>query len=276
MNTTIRAIAPFAFATVLIGGTAVNIGQAQPAPNVQPADVDHFKREIDRLQARVKQLEADNAKLVQRIKDMQARSGTRAEDPSAAAPIPADPLAAPVSMLSELIKRYDRELASVPRSSPTQMERFKEQSQKWCKEMSAELRGKSKWLVKLSDVREISALKTDGLVQVLDPDTLNPIGEPVRFEIPGRFAERIKSVERAKGLSETTWELTAGIQADPKFNSDRPDVGVFNVPAFVGPYVEFGIRLDWQALAEAELPATPPGEKTKDSTPARPDPGTPR
>lgn len=249
-------------------------GQAFAQPPSQPGDIDRLTTEVERLNARVKQLEAENSRLLQRLRDLQARSGTRAEDPAGNAPIPADPLAAPVSMLSDLIKRYDRDLASVPRSSPAAMDRFREQAMRWCKAMNAEIRGKTKWLVRLSDVREISALRTDGLMQVLDPDTLKPIGEPVRFEIPGRFAERIKTAERAKGTNETTWEFTAGVQAEPRFNADRPDVGVFNVPAFVGPFVEFGIKLDWQALGEAELPETP--AQPADQAPVRPDPGTPR
>ncbi len=244
------------------------------------------------MRERMTVLENENATLKRKVRDLEFElqrsrgSGSRSGAGSADQPaeVPRDPLASPASLLLELQRRYQRDLGDLPRQTEPQIENLKRRSEKWAAATNLELRGKSRWLVRFGEIYEISPGKHEAVATILDDATFAPIGEPLRLDIPGRYVDRIRSMDRARqrdedrdprsqrgtpGVTRTPptagWELHVSVASDMKFRPDTPDVGLFNAVTLVGSYVEFGMKLEWQGLTEVEIPAeaiTPAGGAT--------------
>ena len=56
------------------------------------------------------------------------------------------------------------------------------------------------------------------------------------------------------------YQITALVIAAPEFNPERTDAGVFDVPPFVGPCVEFGMKLEVDSVSTVELAPEPPSQ----------------
>jgi len=212
--------------------------------------------QLAEAQKRIAALEAERAAQEKQlleaasiINDLRARvsSDPQAAPSQAFAPVPDDPLAAPAALLRELKARYRQEVASLPRATPDQDRAYRQAAAQWCRDVPQTLRGRSVWLVRFDRLAPAGRQEFEGFLQVLDPRALLPIGEPVRIRMPERFAARVQREKRF-----TLWEATLLVVAEPVYNKDRVDEGVFNVPSFVGPYVEFGYSLDWISLAGVE------------------------
>lgn len=230
------------------------------------------------MRERMTAMEVENAALRRKIRDLQfdldrARGVSAGDFPGTAGPgaeIPRDPLASPASLFLELQRRYERDLGDLPRQTEAQVENFKKRAEKWTEAANRELRGKSRWLVRLSEVYEIGPGRYEAVATVLDDATFAPIGDPLRVDVPLRYVDRIRSMERAHAQevdrearggwpthsgSTWGWELHVGISAEMKYRPDTPDAGLFNAVTLVGSYVEFGMKLEWQGLTDVEIPS---------------------
>lgn len=175
-------------------------------------------------------------------------------DPAALthAAIPADPLASPASMLAELQRRYAADLAPsdanpTDPAAPLTVERRRQLDQ-WCLEQTGLLQGPVEWRVRFTDFSRPSRREATARMTVIDPTSGLPIGDPLEVAVPRTLADRL---ERELSLGRDPdkaplWTLTANLSATPKLNPARPTPGVFNHPAFVGPYVEFAFDLTWR------------------------------
>ncbi|MEO1512479.1 MAG: hypothetical protein AAFU70_10420, partial [Planctomycetota bacterium] len=79
--------------------------------------------------------------------------------------------------------------------------------------------------------------------EVLNRESLLPIGSPIQVDVPRRFRQRIDG--SADGQ---LFELSLRVTAQPVFNTNRAEPGVFNFPLLIGPYAEFGFDLTWDRL----------------------------
>ncbi len=234
---------------------------------------------------RVRELEAEVAALRRQVHDLQAQldrlRGTDAEVSTDAAPL--DPYASPGSLLLELRRRYARQLGDLARSTPSQQAHFESQAERWCEKVRGEIRGRTRWLAVVTDVRVPERGEPDALFRVLDEFTQRPLGEAVRLPIDRTAAGRFESLRRghelrynhvypdeAPGLA---YSISTVVLAEPVFDRERLDAGVFNYPPIVGPCVEFGMRLDIDSVSAVELDPSAPGSTpgpTVREAPARP------
>ena len=293
---------------LLLGTTQPAIAQSQPAPTTAPTRIENpampgviTPAEAQRMRDRMTALEAENAMLKRTLRDVQveldrargaARNGSRTEMPMRAE-IPRDPLASPASLFLEQQRRYERDLSDLPRWTAVQLENFKARVEKWTATTNQELHGRSRWLVKFSEIYEIGPGMHEAVVTVLDDATFASIGAPLRLEVPSRYVDRIRSMERARqhegerdgngarrwdsgrdrghngghnggqGGTEWGWELHVAVTSDMKFRPDTPDVGLFNAVSLVGSYVESGMKLEWQGLTDVEIPADGGGGRAR-------------
>ncbi len=230
------------------------------------------------LAERVRQLESENAALQRKVWDLQAQlerfRGTANDDSTEAAPL--DPYASPASLLRELKRRYARQLNDLPRSTQSQRERFEAQARHWCEKTQNEVRGRTRWLALVTDVRTPDRGSPDALIRVLDEFTHKPLGDAVRVPITRTMAERFTSIRREFELrhdrtptsesSQLAYQINTLVIATPEFNAERQDVGVFDVPPFIGPCVEFGMKLDIDTVAAVELSRETPKPALKPAT----------
>jgi len=219
----------------------------------------------DDAEARIRQLEAENSALQQRVNELQAQldrvRGTAPDTATHAAPL--DPFASPASLAAELKRRYARQLGDLPRTTQAQRDRFESQARRWCERTQSEVRGRTRWLAQITDVRTPERSAPDAMIRVLDEFTQKPLGEAARVPITHGVAERLASLRHnferrhdrtAPGEApELAYELSVLVIAAPEFNPDRVDAGVFDVPPFVGPCVDFGMKLDIELISMVEL-----------------------
>jgi hypothetical protein len=235
-------------------------------------------------------LQAEHAAALERLRTVEAENqflreqGAQAAPPGAAAPtestepaathapIPEDPLASPASMLAELQRRYnadfgppaDPNMAPSPppidTAAPPLTSALRKALDLWCVGQARELRGPIEWRVRFTGLRALDRSDYAAMLTVIDPATGLPIGDTLEVAVPRDQAERLARELGPTGgdVKAPLWVLTGSIIARPRFSADRATAGVFNHPAFVGPYVEFGFELDWEAVALAPPGGDPP------------------
>jgi hypothetical protein len=238
----------------LLGWTAA--GWAQPGVSVRDlvAENERLTQELRQARAVIAGLETEVIELRNDRRGVEVRlsqaeamlSSLRREMSSpaeAAGPsgvtMPADPLASPATLLRELRDRYFELVRSEPQETEAQRQALRERVVLWCRAMHRQLRDRRTWLVSFDEIMPLSG----GVVArmtVLDGATGQALGEPVDVAVPRKFADRVGPRGR--------WWLTSVVIAKPTFNESRQTRGVFEFPAFIGPFVEFDFELDWIAL----------------------------
>ena len=223
-------------------GTPV-VAQPEQAPTV-----DELTVMIRALLAENDALRDENKELRERVAELEAAAGVGPK-PGAGA-TPPDPLASPDSMFDAL--RFEYEEAFPPESRPVSQDElvtYQRAVQRWTRQMPRELRGRTGWVVRAELIdAPPDAREREAMVTVLDPATLDAIGEPVEIVVPTRFVDRIESAKPTD-----LWELTGHLQAEPVFDEGRATVGPFNFPRLIGPYASFGFEMRWISL----IPTTP-------------------
>lgn len=265
-------------------------GQPDAAPPAQPnatqpasGDVEALQREIASLRQslaeaenRYRRLEQDYAAVREQlaaaerfIAGIQAQSQTPMTLPpsESRAPVPEDPMASPASLLAALQSRYALEFGNEAPTEAAALADYRDRVEKWVKDISRELRGRPTWLVTISDVRETESGRMEGWVRIIDESSGLPIGDPFITELSRSQAARI----REGGFDR--WRTTVALNARPRFNPERRDEGVFNVPAFIGPFVEFGFGADFRSLLGVEAQAPEPSDTPKAPEDPGNDPG---
>lgn len=242
----------------------------------QPAAPDAIRAENVSLRAEVQRLRSALDEALRRLAAAEAALarlgvplGTTTEDADpATVDAPADPLASPASLLVELRRRYERDLAG----GPTEAAARRAAVAAWCKSIRAEMKGRRDWLVTIAPVEQPggSPSRPEAMVRVYDEALLRPIGEAVRVRIPARHAAQVRSRP-----DQRLWTLTAAIAAAPRFEERRETEGIFNYPPFIGPFAEFEFELEWVSLTASPrtLPESPAAAPTETPPPA---PGQPR
>ena len=278
---------------------ALALAMLAPRALAQPVSPADLRREIERLQnenqrlatqalaaeeqarealARAEAAEARAAELARTVERLEARLAgldgpfettpaqqtTEATPPDPAAEpaeVPPDPMASPNSLLLELQRRFEADIAPEV-ADPTQplSSADRRALTDWCERQARELRGSIDWRVRLWDLRPLGRTDRSAMLVVLDPATDQPIGAPLEVLVPRAPADRLaRALEQAEQNTEAPpiWTLRGAIAAAPHVNPERPSAGVFNHPLLVGRFVEFGFELRWNALAEAEPVESP-------------------
>lgn len=257
-----------ALALVLGGGSPWAAAQETPATAAEVA----LRREIatlrDRLakaEERIRQLEGERGRLLEELAKLRqapaAGGGESAGSPGeATAAVPADPFASPASMLEELRRRYEGRFAGVAHDTEPAIRAYREDVRAWCESGVRDLRDRRQWVVRVLEMKESADDKryVDARLRVIDEASGLAIGGAFNVRLSAADA---RLIERGKDRF-PLWRATVVVGGAPVFNEQRVDAGVFEHPAFVGRYCDFGIEIDVRHLAgmrEEDLKRAPAG-----------------
>ncbi|MFG0327865.1 MAG: hypothetical protein ACF8SC_11435 [Phycisphaerales bacterium JB037] len=225
-------------------------------------EVVRLRREVARLRealadadARARRIEQRNAELEAMVN--QARDTIRdlrraleevpasTEPTLAMAPVPADPHASAWSMLAELQRRY--RTAFGDRATPTTEAGYEQmlgEIERWTVTTNRELTGQPTWLVKVIRLTERAPGQRErrAIVSVMDEELMQPIGSGVSVVISREFERAIERAEETGRFE--LWRVETTFAPGLVFNEGRESVGAFNVPPFVGKFVEFSPRIE--------------------------------
>lgn len=166
---------------------------------------------------------------------------------------PDDPMASPASLLKAVRERYAKDMGGIADAPQSQQVA---QTRGWIRDVERDFRGKFEWLTRVSGVEEADRNEYKAMVQVLDQETMGPIGEPFEVLLPSRVATRIT---RDEGR-DMFW-LNGRMDGKLTYNIDRPEKGAFDVPVFIGPYCEYEAEIRVQNavpyLPPANIPEQP-------------------
>jgi hypothetical protein len=216
--------------------------------------------QLDDLRLRVEALEAQIAALTQAIETLQQGEGLAAPaDAADKSPLPDDPLAAPDALFAYLEKAYEEALGDVPRKTDDELARYQRLAELWVGRMNRELRGEVEWFVLPFETRSAPGSDLSVDLQVLDADTLEPIGEVFPVLMPIRTLRR--AVENGRGKGDRLM-LTAHFAAKLAYDEERDVQGMFNDPPFLAPYVIYDYELIIRSLeVVGPEPADPPADQ---------------
>lgn len=234
-----------------VGLSAPALGQTSPADELAA-----LRAENAALKEQVAKLERELRATKNLVDALRGRGAAPAPAAPTTAPLPDDPMAGPAAMLAQLKKNYAAEMGEL--ADTKDAARHRAAVARWVESQKRSMTGMTSWRVRFDRISTEGEGRRTGTwvtTQIIDAASGLPLGEPFSLEVPARFAQRVR---RAK--PEELYTLGVRFSADPKFNAQREDVGVFDVPAFIGKYAEFGFTAVWESLEQvpADAPAAPP------------------
>lgn len=224
------------------------------------AQLAEARREIARLEAELAELKKrlDAAPPVPA-----ANPGATPNTPGADAPPPAkdplatlpdnDPFSSPEALLKELKTQYQTTFGGYAMDTPEQRRNAAPEIRRWVGKIGRESRGEIDWLIRLeSGPQEDSRGRPFVEIVVLDPITGLKYDEQSILTADKRLIREINGRPE-----ETYWQISGEVRAEPIFNENRIDPGMFDRPRFIGVMAEFGILLTVRK-AEPAIPPAPP------------------
>lgn len=221
----------------------------------QKKELDAIKKELGEARKQLTELKgmlSEMRGMLERILRSVSPSPNTNPNPAPTAQLPVDPFACPDCLLAELRKRYAAKFGKAfdPSDSTARRERLSDIG-KWVRDMNHDLRGKARWLVRVESLKEENAAGGGGggattliaTYTILDPTSRAALGSPRTDIVPSQFQPRLKA-----GGEGMLYEVGLWANADIKFNENRPDEGIFNTPMLLAPYVEWGMKAEWNSV----------------------------
>ncbi|MCL4220282.1 MAG: hypothetical protein KJZ65_02820 [Phycisphaerales bacterium] len=181
------------------------------------------------------------------------------------APIPADPLASPASLLRSLRESWERSFAGLSLASDDARAEYQRRLGQWIDSVQRSMHGNTRWRLLISEIRPGPRNRdANARFQVIDPGTGLPIGRSFLGTIPSRMVLKMDDLTGAQ-----LWDVTLTLTPRPKINTSRLSAGPFDYPPLIGPMVEFQFEFDWIGMKRVTEQGAP--------TPDNPQPeGAPR
>jgi hypothetical protein len=217
------------------------------AGTVQAQSVEELRRENQQLRDRIKELE-------RQIHDLGRGTPATAPTPPASQPAGSQPddatplnLSNPNAVIEAIRARWNEDAKDVVVGEPNSRERtaYLRFVDKWMAATNRHYRKRIEWPVRLQ-----SAERIDGdymlRVVVVDPETGADIGDPFPVQISRLQASKLETWQRRSG---GYLDLKGVLIPQVRLNLDRNEVGVFDNPSFVAPYVEFTFNTQVESIA---------------------------
>lgn len=217
----------------------------------QKKELDAIKKELGEARKQLTELKgmlSEMRGMLERILRSVSPSPNTNPNPAPTAQLPVDPFACPDCLLAELRKRYAAKFGKAidPSDNAARRDRLAEVG-KWVRDMNHDLRGKARWLVRVESLKEESVPGSAATLAVtytiLDPTSRATLGSARTDIVPSQFQPRLKA-----GGEGMLYEVGLWASADIKFNENRPDEGIFNTPMLLAPYVEWGMKAEWNSV----------------------------
>lgn len=227
---------------------------------------------IAQLEAKVAQLEASLAELAQQLEASDAEadrlrgviaqlaanpgvtdqtpaptSVELAEEQLELAPIPEDePLSSPQAMLLAAQSSFEAVANAIDYDPEKRSELFNKDFQRWNREISRELVGDPEWLIQVIEPRREGS-NTTLTFRVFDPTTRRPFSaREFPLEVNSRLGRKLTAADAPE-----MWIMRARVAFKPILNYQRAEMGFFDIPPYIGKFVEFSMVIQPQSLIEA-------------------------
>ncbi|MCA9278399.1 MAG: hypothetical protein H6815_07045 [Phycisphaeraceae bacterium] len=163
----------------------------------------------------------------------------------------ADPFSSPWALRAAVVRSYFEQMSIIPRSTLREQDLFHDAVARWTRTTSRELRSQIEWTVSIERIeRDVDGgRRFSGYLRVMDPRTGIGVGPAILVPIPERYAVRAL---RAPDVS--YWELRGEVIAEPRYNPDRAERGIFDEPPIIGPFAEHGWKLMWRNMQPWKAP----------------------
>lgn len=218
-----------------------------------------LRRDNERLRQRIEELEAQLAQaraIIERLErtTAQLRNELRGSDGSEAsgeeggaairetAPVPGDPFAAPEAMYQHLLDRHQEEVVEAEDAKAPDIRSPEQAARRWARIVSQRVRQPVEWTIRVLELSETEGRDYRARVEVLDPASGLPIGDPFEITLRMREASRIQE----QPLQER-WILSGVFGASPRVVSDEEQSRLFGKPRMIGERIEFG----WEFLVRS-------------------------
>lgn len=223
-----------------------------------------LRTENQRLQGRVRDLEQELAAARERIAELEAqveslrealrnRGGGR---PAELPPLPAEeisidesvPTASPRALRQALEASFEEAMKELEPGAPGSAERraYVRALRSWMAGVSRTMKGPIEWHVRL--IEGAASTHTYAVqLQAVDPGTGVELGDPFWTQLSRLQARRLEQYFALTGEREAL-VLRGTLVPEPVLNPDRAEAGMFDTPPLIGPFVEFGYRVDTRTL----------------------------
>lgn len=233
-----------------------------PAGEAAAQSEQELRREVERLQERNRELEREleaARRQIQSLEQAIERLNNRLQQLRDAAPDrteeereeitidESDPHASPRALFKAMKDSYEETLADmeIGEEGDRQRSLYIRSVTRWQARINREMRGTIEWQVRVIDTEETRAGYTLRVVAV-DPETEARLGEPFDIELPRRHARRYEQLVDRRQAERL--RVRGVLVPDVQVNADRREPGPFNVPPLIGPFAEFGFRIDISAV----------------------------
>lgn len=280
-----RPIVTFAFAGLAAAALLMGVGPSQPdlatligmvGEKVDNLDERHRKTLLELGEARKEVREARDQVLALRdemkglkgdIAQIKAMLGSMTRPtlppPAPTFTVPADPMASPDALLAGLRERYVKAFSGVVADNDLARRDRMREIERWTRDINRELRGKVKWLARIESVEPATpdpssatpaARDAAFLVSytVLDATSRAPVSGVQSVPVPSHIGNKLR--DHPAG---TIAEIGAFMTSAVTFNESRTEAGIFGIPVMVGPYVEYGINVEWTSVEPVRGSAKP-------------------
>jgi len=241
---------------------AMLAGAALPAAEAVGQSERELRREVERLRERnrelereleaarrqIKSLESAIERLNNRLSELRDQRPDSADDESEEVTIDESvPHASPRALFRAVVESYEEAVGDteIGEDGDRQRSLYIRAVERWRARANREYRSTIDW-----HVRVLESEETRGgyrlTVAAVDPTTDVQLGDSFTIDLPRRQARRYEQlVER--GQAEKL-RVRGVLVPEIQVNADRRDPGPFNVPPLIGPFAEFGFRIDPNAM----------------------------
>lgn len=253
--------------------TALAVLVARPA-TAQVGDAD-LVRENERLTAEVRDLQAALEAALKRIAELEAsltaaRSGSMpSTGPSTTAAVAPPPAASQEGAIAAIRAAFAaaieaEEIAPLTTAGDQSARvRHLRSLQKWVAAANRTYKSPVTWPVLVTASTVVSSTAGRIRLQVWDPATNAPVGDPFDVPVARRVIERVNRPRSGDADAPAVFALEGVFTPTLRVNEQRTELGAFDNPRFVGPMVELSWAFDVRGVGPWESPeATAVAEDT--------------
>jgi outer membrane murein-binding lipoprotein Lpp len=176
------------------------------------------------------------------------------------------PEASPRALLAAVIAGHQQEMAGMAMGSepdgPTRIG-YMRRLNRWVARTNRQFKMPIEWHVRIVDPAVRYGRGYLLRLQAVDPKTDVPLGDAFDTLLSASLASRLRDHEQRHGLDDVLL-LKGIVEPGVAINEQRLEMGPFDNPRFVGPFVEFGFAVQAQTIL-------PRPEEKKDKKPAEAD-----
>jgi hypothetical protein len=209
-----------------------------------------LERELEAARARIAELEQTVARLTRQLERARPpQPGEPERDQPEVTIDESKPNASPRALLRAMTESYEEHLGEMEIGEDGDRTRalYLRQLERWLNRVNREFRAPLTWTVRVLETEETRAGHALRVLAI-DPKSGARLGEAFEMELPRRLARRYEQL-LARQEAEVL-QIRGTLVPQARLNRERMSPGPFNVPPLIGPFAEFGFRIELSSVAK--------------------------